>query len=559
MFCFSRASVSHLTQSHKQEVSEDIDPLSISEHIDIVCQDPLQLVCQDVDGGKWLQDTDKLPEASPNACADVGYHALFLLDSKTPSMMKGYVKERITEVSDRTIDTIISPPQNPWGILVKSDEVRAELDTRLTVYTRAIPSRIPTTEIKKVKNEFRAIESGNGGSTCQMPQEIITYVESVIQGFKKLDFDALDSDFALSIANRLRVMEPFVQKLANLQTTSEWINYQSLAESSSRWSPEVLTLSRLASLTKERKENVKIHKEIALADPDRMALADAAYKNGNKRKCQELAKIFGNLGESFDQAMAKKGDLEQELSTCKEELRKSSNRCRDDASKYQRDLLNERQNLLNLKTLNKEYEELHRMMCEQIKWRKSFVKASSDDTRSRIKTLDHEIKRLQNLRQQELARQQKLKECDEDLEKVLRAEQGKAEESKVQLTNIEKDATERVKRAEKAKSSAESFHKKVDELHLKVQEEIKGAVDYFQELLKVLAVDCHAAYLSAGKFLAFETLQTEKLYQTEREALNKAIQAAAEAEGDEQDGYQGTVDRANRARRSVFFRCFAVL
>jgi hypothetical protein len=65
-----------------------------------------------------------------------------------------------------------------------------------------------------------------------MPQEIITYVESVIQGFMKLDFDALDSDFALSLANRLRVMEPFVKKLAHVQTTSEWINYQSLAASS---------------------------------------------------------------------------------------------------------------------------------------------------------------------------------------------------------------------------------------------------------------------------------------------------------------------------------------
>ncbi len=493
-----------------------------------------------------------MPEASPTACADVGYHALFLLDSKAPSTMKGYVTERITSVSDQTIDNIISvpisPPHNPSGIRVKIDQVRGELNTRLTVYTRAIPPRIPTTEIEKVKNDFQAIESGNRGSTCQMPQEIITYVESVIQGFTKLDFDALDSDFALSIANRLQEMKPFVKKLAHVQTTSEWTNYQSLVESTRDWSPQVLTLSGLAAVTKDRKENVKENVQIALADPTQMA-KDAAYKAGSKRKCQELPKIFGNLCESFDQAMAKKRGLEQELSTCKEELRESSNRCKVDASKYARDLLNEQANLRNLKTLIKEYKELHEMMCEQINWRQSFVKASSADTSSRLETLNHEIERLQKLREDELARQKKLKKCEEELHSVLMDEKRKAEETKVQLTNIEKDATVMVERAEKAKSSAERFHKNVDELHLKVQEEIKGAVDYFQELLKVLAVDCHAAYLSAGKFLAFETLQTEKLYQTESETLNKASDAAVEAISEEQVGYQGTVDRANRARR----------
>ena len=133
--------------------------------------------------------------------------------------------------------------------------------------------------------------------------------------------------------------------------------------------------------------------------------------------------------------------------------------------------------------------------------------------------------------------------------KVLEAERLKAKQSKEQPTKSETDATERVKRAEKAKSSAERFHKKVNELHLEVQEEIKGAVDYFQELLKVLAVDSHAAYLGAGKFLAFEALQNEKIYQTEKEVKNKAIQAVIEAESEEQSAYQGTFDRANRARR----------
>ncbi len=548
--------MSHLTQSHKQELSEDIDPLSISELIDVVCQDPLQLVCQAVNG-EWLQDTDTLPEASPTACADIGYHALFLLDSKAPSMRKGYVEERITEVSDQIIDNFISPPPNPWMIPSTSGLVRSELVKRLT--TRTVPARIPTTQILIVKNEFLAIKSGNRGSTCQMPQTIITYVESVIKGFTDLDFDSLDPDFANSIANRLRVIEPFVKKLAHAQTTSEWINYQSLAESSATWTAEgnAWPLSRLAVITKERKDNVNIHQQIALADPDRNA--DAAHKEQNQSDCQELATIFGDLRESFNQAMTKKKDLLKEFSKCKEEYKKSSTISRDDALKYEQDLQDERFNLLKLKNLNMEYEEFHQMVCEQIKWCESFVKVSSDGTRSRIETLDHEINRLQELRHQEVARQEKLKVCEKDLEMVLWAERGTAEEIKTQLKKSEEAATERVKRAEKAKSSAERFHKKVNELHLEVQEEIKGAVDYFQELLKVLAVDCHAAYLGAGKFLAFEALQNEKVYRTEKKVKNKAIQAVIEAESEEQSAYQGTVDRANRARRLDFFCYFSDL
>jgi hypothetical protein len=310
-------------------------------------------------------------------------------------------------------------------------------------------------------------------------------------------------------------------------------------------------------MTKERKQTVIIHQQIALADPDRQVTAE--FKETIQMECKELAEIFEDLRESFNQVMTKKEVLLQVLFKCKEEYTNSSHSSIVDASKYEKDLQDERFNLLKLENLRKEYEELHQMVCEQIKWCKSFVKASSDGTRSRIETLDHEIKRLQELREEELARQEKLKECDEDLDKVLKAEGLKAEESKVQLMKSEKDATERVKRAEKAKSSAERFHKKVNELHLEVQEEMKGAVDYFQELLKVLAVDCHAAYLGAGKFLAFEALQNEKVYQTEKELKNKAIQAVIEAESEEQSAYQGTVDRANRARRSVFFFYFSVL
>ena len=143
--------------------------------------------------------------------------------------------------------------------------------------------------------------------------------------------------------------------------------------------------------------------------------------------------------------MTKKEVMLQQLFKCKEEYTNSSHSSKVDASKYEKDLQDERFNLLKLENLRMEYEELHQMVEEQIKWCKSFVKASSDGTSSRIATLEHEIKRLQELREDELARQKKLKECDEDLDKVLKAERLKADQSMQQLTKSEKDAAERVK------------------------------------------------------------------------------------------------------------------
>jgi hypothetical protein len=98
-------------------------------------------------------------------------------------------------------------------------------------------------------------------------------------------------------------------------------------------------------------------------------------------------------------------------------------------------------------------------------------------------------------------------------------------------------------------------------LHEEVQQEMKDAVAFFQELLKALAVDCHAAYLGAGKFLAMQALITEKNLKSSKQTYDNTYQAQMDLELLEDADLPDTVNRAEQARRSVFFFvtfCFMV-
>jgi hypothetical protein len=542
------------------------------------------LVCRDVDG-HWLPDADKLPRASPTSCADVGYHAMFYLDICASSMRETYVTERI-KVSPAAIGSFASTPKtlgpptedpstfdqvlselevSPVAIGSTStpetlsppteypstfDQVRSELGERLTAATRDEPARISTVQLQKVKTAFLAIEPENESSTSRMPQYIISYVDSVIQEFEARDFDALDPDFALSIANRLEVIEPFVRALAHVQTESQWINYKSIADPELNWSVSVI-----ASMTKDLQGAVQLHEDILLLKPNTADMSKGD-KDDNKKECMELANLFDSLHKVFDQARTKKGDLEQQLHKCEEECSKSFNSAKEAALGYDRQLQDEKSNLHKLETLNKECEAFHQMVCEQIKWCKSFVAASSVDIRSRIETLDHEIQRLEALRKQEINRQDRLTKCDEHLDRVLANERTRAEGSKETRASVTRAATERVACAEKAVTSSGRFQTKLISLHQEVQQEIKDAVSYWQELLKALVVECHAAYLGAGKFITMQALLTEKNLKASKQTHENKYRAKIELEQLEDTDLEDTVERAEQARRSVFFFCY---
>jgi hypothetical protein len=191
------------------------------------------------------------------------------------------------------------------------------------------------------------------------------------------------------------------------------------------------------------------------------------------------------------------------------------------------------------------------MVCEQIKWCKSFVAASSADSRSRVETLDLEIQRLQALRTQEITRQDNLTKCDEHLDRVLANERTRAEVSKEKPASATRTAMVRVACAKKAVTISGRFQTKLLSLHQEVQQEMKDSVSYWQELLKALAVDCHAAYLGAGKFLAMQALITEKNHVVSKKTNDSKYQAKIELEQLEDADLQDTVDRAEQARRSV--------
>jgi hypothetical protein len=136
-------------------------------------------------------------------------------------------------------------------------------------------------------------------------------VESVIQELK--DFDNLDPDFVLSIANRLQLIEPFVRALAHVQNASEWINYESITD------PGV-ECDRLNDQGPEGCwiDAVQIHEDVLLFKPNTYDMSKGD-KDNNKKKCLELVNLFDSLHEIFDQVRTKKGDLEGQFHSCKDQ------------------------------------------------------------------------------------------------------------------------------------------------------------------------------------------------------------------------------------------------
>ena len=87
---------------------------------------------------------------------------------------------------------------------------------------------------------------------------------------------------------------------------------------------------------------------------------------------------------------------------------------------------------------------------------------------------------------------------------------------------------------------------------------MKDVESYKQELLKALTVDCHAAYLGAGKFLAIQALKAETNLNASEQNMHIKLRASLKADAMEDIDLQDTVERAEHARRSVFFRIFLI-
>jgi hypothetical protein len=479
-------------------------------------------------------------------------------------MRPAYVKDRI-KVSDAAIDNFISTPKTRGALSTAEypstfDQVRSELGQRSTAATRSIPSRIPTSALERVKELFCEIENDIESSTS-IPRTFISSVEDVIRKIETRDVDALDPNwppqeraFDQSIGTSFEVLLPFVKTLAHLQSASGWINYESKTDPGQEFEP---SLAETASEIKRLEDQVRLHEDIHLFKSI-TANMSAIDRNQNKKECMQLGNYFEAMLGVFKKVMEKKGDLERQCLDCKRECDKSLTSAEEDASRYKHRLQDEQSNLRKLATLSKECETFHQMECEQIHWSKSFFAASSASTCSRIETFEHEIQRLQDLCQLEKTRLEHSTNCYEHLNRVEANARARAEASKEELASATRAATERVVRANKAVLSSEPFRTKLISLHQELQQEMKDASSYKQELLKALAVDCHAAYLGAGKFLAIQALIAEKNLNASEQKMQIKLRASEIADRMEDTDLPDTVERAEHARRSVFFRIFLI-
>lgn len=126
-------------------------------------------------------------------------------------------------------------------------------------------------------------------------------------------------------------------------------------------------------------------------------------------------------------------------------------------SGFKTTLADEKRNLEAVEQLDKESKLLHEMACEQIKWCSDQVDCSHEQTSDRIKCINNEIARLQNLKQQEDHRLKILDTHKEQIKKVKAEEDRRAEESRRERASAKSNASTRVERAEKAVRSSEDM------------------------------------------------------------------------------------------------------
>jgi hypothetical protein len=224
------------------------------------------IICQDVDG-RVLADQDKLPTAACTACSDVGYHAQFFLEITPPSMQRIRVKE--INVSAAAIDSFIKTPRvlgawkdQPQHYPPQYAQMHRELDARLQTVTRQVPAAISPGPLENAANEFRSIrleeEEGDGSN---LPLGFSHYASELAEAIESKSFDSLEGTLPEEAASHLLAMRPFVEELVRVQTSSEWINYDTETNHE-----DGLTLSDIASELMPGKLLESVNKHVSIKD-----------------------------------------------------------------------------------------------------------------------------------------------------------------------------------------------------------------------------------------------------------------------------------------------------
>ena len=278
---------------------------------------------------------------------------------------------------------------------------------------------------------------------------------------------------------------------------------------------------------------------------------DPAEVKEIENECSQLEDIFKALHRTFEETSEKQSNLSDEMERCKRVCDEHLDKAKHADARYKTMLTEERRNLDALKQLDSESKLLHEMTLQQIKFCSDQVEYSHQQTSMRMRTIDTEIQRLQDLQRQETDRLQRLAECKNQIGEVEEEEKTRAEKSSRERALALSNARERVNRSEKGVESSKNLLWRLETLYKDVKEEFADALAYGTEVRKAIGVDCHAAFLGHGKFLSIQREKAQKSrdhFQKEREAK---LQTWTELTRLQIPGAQATVDRANAAKREL--------
>jgi len=287
-----------------------------------------------------------------------------------------------------------------------------------------------------------------------------------------------------------------------------------------------------------------------LAKPNTAELTPAQRKE-NKKECEELGGHFRALHATFEESTSKQRNISEKMLECKQICDQNLKTAKSADGAFKTTLAEERRNLEAVVKLDHEGKLLHELTCQQIKWCSDQVEYSCGQTDDRIKLIQTEIKRLQDLEKLEALRRQNLVKCKAQIDKVKAEEDRRAEASASERARAKKNATERVERAEKAVKSSEEFVQRLEGLYKEVQLEFADAMTYGTDLLKAIGVDCHTAFLGHGKFLAIQREIANKNLVTFQQKREEKLRRKIELERREDEDIPATIENSREAGREL--------
>jgi len=273
-------------------------------------------------------------------------------------------------------------------------QVRNELTVRLSASTRAVPASISATNLEEVLEVFRLMEEDDG-CRSNLPLAIRRYAQELIQNIADSSFDALDPNFATRISQHLAELEESVKELVRLQTDDQWINYMTTTDH-----PSEMSVDDIASKVEEGRGHVRLHEDIQLLKVQ----MTPAEMDHNKAECEEFAAQFEALCGIVERGSATRADLFLKSSTYAATCDTSLRQAKEADVAIQATLQNEIANVGLLDDVEKEHTSLHDMVGEQIKWCKDSIAASDADSKKKVKGLDREIRRLEELKKEQVIR-----------------------------------------------------------------------------------------------------------------------------------------------------------